>query len=485
MFRHPLLTLLVVVASLIDSTAHAQSPADVLIRHATIVDVEHARLIADQAVATSGDRILAVGPDGEIAQAWKAAKTLDAGKRFLIPGLWDMHVHFGGGVDLIEENKALLPLYVAHGITTIRDCSGDLPEQVLAWRREIAGGALFGPTLLSSGPKIEGIKPVWKGTLETGSKAEVDAAIAKLKALDVDFVKITDSTLAPELFLYAVSRARAAGLRTSGHIPLGITVRQAVDAGLSSIEHMDYAVRAGVKDEPAIVAAFAAGSIDRAEAAKRLDAGFDSSTAKSAYEYFAQKGIAVTPTLNGSRILAWLDRDTHEKDEYLAYIGPKLRATYDWRVQRAAQADAAAIAARHARFERSASVLEMLQQAGVTIMAGTDAGFLNSFNYPGIGLHDELSLFVANGLTPAQALSSATRAGPGWFGKLDRYGAIGKDKAADMVLLDRNPLEDIAATRTIRAVILRGTVHERAALDAMLSRARAQVAAWNAVAAVF
>src|SRR6185369_16933190 len=227
MFRQPLLTLIVVAASVIASAAYAQNPADVLIRHATIVDVEHARLIADQAVVTAGDRILAVGPDGTISRAWKASKTLDAGKRFLISGLWDMHVHFGGGVDLIEENKALLPLYVAHGITTIRDCSGDLPEQVLAWRREIAGGALFGPTLLSSGPKIEGIKPVWKGTLETGSEADVDAAIAKLKALDVDFVKITDSTLKPELFLYAVSKARAAGLRTSGHIPIGITVRQA------------------------------------------------------------------------------------------------------------------------------------------------------------------------------------------------------------------------------------------------------------------
>src|SRR6185295_13764065 len=164
----------------------------------------------------------------------------------------------------------------------------------------------------------------WKGTLETGSEADVDAAIAKLKALDVDFVKITDSTLKPELFLYAVSKARAAGLRTSGHIPLGITVRQALDAGLSSIEHIDYAVRAGVRDEAAIEAAFAAGSIDRAEASKRLDAGFDPATAKSAYEYFEQKGIAVTPTLNGSRILAWLDRDKHENDEYLAYVGPKL-----------------------------------------------------------------------------------------------------------------------------------------------------------------
>ena len=249
MFRHPLLALVVVAAPLLASSAHAQSRADVLIRHATIVDVEHARLIADQAIVTSGNTILAVGPDAEIARAWRASKTLDAGKRFLIPGLWDMHVHFGGGVDLIEENKALLPLYVAHGITTIRDASGDLPEQVLAWRHEIASGALLGPTLLSSGPKIEGIKPVWKGTLETGSQADVDAAIAKLKALDVDFVKITDSTLEPELFLYAVRKARAAGLRTSGHIPMGITVRQAVEAGLSSIEHMDYAVRAGVKDE--------------------------------------------------------------------------------------------------------------------------------------------------------------------------------------------------------------------------------------------
>ena len=104
MFRLPLLALNVVAASLIDSTVHAQSRADVLIRHATIVDVEHARLIVDQAVVTSGDRVLVVGPDAAIANAWQASKTLDAGKRFLIPGLWDMHVHFGGGVDLIDEN---------------------------------------------------------------------------------------------------------------------------------------------------------------------------------------------------------------------------------------------------------------------------------------------------------------------------------------------------------------------------------------------
>lgn len=463
-----LLAALLALVLLAPAQASAQRRADVLIRHAVVIDVEHARPIPDQAVATLGDRIVAVGADAEMARDWSAARTLDAGGRYLIPGLWDMHVHFGGGPALVEENKALLPLYVAHGITTVRDAAGDIPYDVLSWRGEIAAGKLFGPTLLSSGPKIEGIAPVWKGTLETGSEADVDAAIAKLKALQVDFVKITDNTLKPDLFLYAVRQAHAAGLRTSAHIPAAVPVRQAVDAGLSSIEHLSYAYRAGVEG----AAATAAGP----------GAGFDRERALSAYRYLAEKGVFVSPTLNGSRILAYLDRDDHRNDDYLAYIGPGIRKTYDWRVERAAQATPEQVAARHARYERTAAILPLLQEAGVTILAGTDAGFLNSFNYPATSLHDELALYVEKGLTPAQALSAATRAGPAWFGRLDRYGSVEAGKAADLVLLDRNPLEDIRATRAVRAVVLRGTVHDRAALDRMLAEARAKVAAWNAEA---
>ncbi|WP_380878487.1 amidohydrolase [Sphingomonas sp. DBB INV C78] len=463
-------------------TRAAPADADLIIRHATIVDVEHARTLRDQAIVTRGGDIVAVGADKAIAKAWRAGRTIDANHRFAIPGLWDMHVHFGGGPDLIEENKALLPLYVAHGITTIRDCAGDLPYQVLDWRSEIASGTLFGPTLLTSGPKIEGLKPVWKGTLETGSEADVDAALAKLKGLNVDFVKITDSTLDPQLFLYAVSHAKALGLRSSGHIPMAITVGQAVDAGLSSIEHLDYAYHAGSTQEAAIAADFAAKRIDRAEANRRLAASFDEKTAMAAYRHFAAQGLSVTPTLNGSRILAWLDSDTHANDPYLAYIGPKLRKTYDWRIERAAKATPEQIAERHVAFDRIAAVLPMLAKAGVPIIAGTDAGFLNSFNYPGIGLHDEMTLFVQKGLTPPQALAAATRAGPAWFGKLDRYGSLAAGKAADIVLLDANPLADIAATRAINMVVLRGQAQDRAALDAMLADTRAKVATWNAAA---
>lgn len=463
------------------SALAAPQHGDTVMRHVTLVDVEHGRAIANQAVVWRGDTVVATGADARITKDWRAKASIDGRGRYLIPGLWDMHVHFGGGPDLIDENKALLPLYIAYGITTIRDCSGDLPNDVLAWRGEIASGQLFGPRLLTSGAKIEGIAPIWKGTIEVGSRADVDAAIIRLRQRDkVDFVKITDSTLKPDLFLYALQKAKGVGLRTSGHIPMALTVKQAVDAGISSIEHIDYAFKAGVKDEAAIAADFAAGRIDRAEANRRIDRGFDAQTAMASYRDFAARGVFVTPTLNGSRIIAYLDRDNHDDDPFLAYIGPKLRKTYDWRIQRAAKDDAAAISARHEHYERMAAVLPMLQKAGVTIIAGTDAGFLNSFNYPGQGLHDELSLFVDKGLTPAQALSSATRAGPAWFGQMARYGGIATGKAADMVLLDRNPLTDIGATRAIRTVVLRGKVYDRAALDAMLAKAKAQVAVWNA-----
>jgi imidazolonepropionase-like amidohydrolase len=462
--------------------AAAREHADLLIRHVAVVDVEHGVTVPDQAVASRGEKIVAVGSDTAVTQAWDSARQVEGSGRFLIPGLWDMHVHFGGGPALIEENKALLPLYVAYGITTVRDCSGDLADEVLRWRGAIAAGTLLGPTLLSSGPKIEGIRPVWKGTLETGSEADVDAAIAKLVALRVDFVKITDSTLRPELFLYAVRRARAAGLRVSGHIPMADTVGQAVDAGISSIEHLSYAYKAGVKDEAQIAAQFGAGTLTRAEAQARLDAGFDAATAMQAYRNLRDHGVYVTPTLQIERTLAYLDSEDHSHDPFLAYIGPGLRATYQWRIDRAARATPAEVAARHREYEQTAAVLAMLQQAGVTIMAGTDAGFLNSFDYPGLGLHQELQMYVQKGLTPAEALRSATRAGAAWFGRLDQFGAVAPGRQADLVLLERNPLEDITATQAIQAVILRGRLEDRAALDALLAQARAQVARWDAAA---
>jgi len=456
------------------SPVQARERADLLIRGASVVDVGHGRIVPRQAVAVRGNTIVAVGPDRAISKRFGAKRTINAAGKFVMPGLWDMHVHFGGGPELIAENKALLPLYVAYGITTVRDCAADISASVLEWRAAVAKGQLLGPTIYTSGPKLEGYKPIWKGTLEVGTPAEVNAALDKLQAMKVDFVKITDNTLKPDTFLYAVKEAKRRGLRTSAHTPYALTIDQAVDDGLSSIEHIDYLIKAGSPKEAEIGAAYAASKVTYGAATDAFVDSFDAAYARKAYRRLAAKGVYVTPTLNMGRILAFLDREDHSRDEGLAYIGPGLRKTYEWRIERAAKATPEEVAARHKEHELSMKVLPMLQAAGIPILAGTDAGYLNSFNYPGEGLHDELELYVKAGLTPQQALASSVLTGPRFLGHADRYGAVQTGKAADLLILNANPLKSVGATRKISAVLLHGRLLDRAALDKLLAQAKAR-----------
>jgi imidazolonepropionase-like amidohydrolase len=452
--------------------ALARDRADLLIRHASIVDVAKGRTIPDQAIAIRDGRIVATGHDRTVAARFTVARSIEAHGKFVMPGLWDMHVHFGGGSELIEENRALLPIYVAYGVTTVRDAAADLGPSVLQWRSEVAAGTLLGPTIFTSGPKLEGYKPLWKGTIEVGTPAEVDAALDRLQAMKVDFVKITDNTLKPDIFLYAVKAAKARGLKTSAHTPYALTIEQAAETGLSSVEHLDYLIKAGSLQEAAIGADYVAGKLSYGEASDRFVETFDPVYAARTYRRLAKTGLHVTPTLNMSRILTYLDREDHSKDPALALIGPGLRKTYDWRVERAAKATPAQIGARHKEYELSVRVLPMLRDAGIPILAGTDAGYLNSFNYPGQGLHDEIELYVRSGLTPREALESATITGPAFLGKSKDFGAVAQGKIAHILILDANPLKDVSATRSIHAVVLRGKFLDRAALDGLLAEAR-------------
>jgi imidazolonepropionase-like amidohydrolase len=280
----------------------------------------------------------------------------------------------------------------------------------------------------------------------------------------------------PELYLLALREATRRGLATSAHVPLAVTLDQASEAGLRSIEHLSYLLRGGSPREAELSAAVAAGTMSGGAALTAMIDSFDETVALATYRRLARRGTAVTPTLNGSRILAYLDQDTHQTDDYLKYLGPGLKATYQGRVTRAANDDAAAVARRHERFEQAARLLPLLQRAGVPLLAGTDAGFLNSFNYPGIGLHDELELLVRYGLTPQQALAASVVNGPAFLGASERFGAVAPGKAADLLLLNANPLDDIRATRAIRGVVLKGRHLDRAALDGLLTDAAARAA---------
>lgn len=481
--RQPVVpVLLALLVSAQPAFAAQRIAADLALTAATIVDVPAGTLVTGKTVVLKGDRIIAV-VDARALKNYAPRQTVRMPGKYLMPGLWDSHVHFGGGGDsgasaqLIEENKRLLPLYLGHGITAVRDCSGDMAGHVLDWRAQISAGALEGPTIFTSGAKLEGVKPIWKGVIEVGTPAEVSAALDKLQGQQVDFVKITENTMTPAIYLESLRQAKARGLRTSGHVPVQLTLQQVAEQGLGTIEHQGYLLRAASARESELTAQVAAGTLTGKEAAARSLATYDEASARAAFRRIAAAGTAVVPTLNGSFVTAYLDQNDHRNDSYLQYIGKQLRATYDWRVQRAAQDGPAAIALRHATIEKAASLLPILAQEGVRIIAGTDAGYLNSFNYPGAALHDELGIFVKYGLTPSQALRSAVVEGPRFLGKLDRYGSVEAGKVADLIVLDANPLQDIAATRRLHLVVSRGKVYDRAQLDRMMADTKAWVAA--------
>ena len=448
--------------------------ADLIISDVNVIDVKTGKIASHQYIVIRKDMILDVLDRKKVSQ-YTAKETFSAQDKFAIPGLWDMHMHFGGGEALIGENKNLLPLILANGVTTVRDASADISNSVLQWREEIKKGNLSGPTIFTSGPKLEGYKSVWLGDIEISTAEEIPKALDSLDGLKVDFVKITDNTMKPELFLEAVRQARKRGYKVSGHIPSVLTMDDVMDAGMSSIEHMSYILRAAAKNEKEIATLSASGTLKGRDLNNKILAEFDEHAALATYRKMAKNDVYVTPTLSLPNLLAHIDEDDHQKDIQLQYIGKGLQKTYVGRVERAMKDDKDAIQFRKLLYQRSASLLPLLHKAGVKIMAGTDAGYLNSFVYPGIGLHKELQLMVAAGLSPLQVLQASVINPPLFLNKTE-YGSIAAGKKADILLLDQNPLLDISATEKINAVVAKGKLMDRKAIQMALDEVKTNTA---------
>lgn len=453
------------------SFANEKQHADIIINHANIVDIENAVVIPNQTIAISDSKIIARGDDS-LKLNYSATTQIDAQGRFVMPGLWDMHVHFGGGEQLIEENKQLLPLYLAYGVTTVRDAAADLSESVLSWRAQISKGELIGPTIYTSGPKLEGKGSIWPGDLEVETPQEMHAAIDKLDAMNVDFIKITDSALTPALYLQAVKEVKKRGYKISGHIPFSLSVTDVSSAGLDAIEHMTYLLKAAAKNEDEISAKVKTGELSYRSALPIVMNNIDKDTAMQKYRLLAKNNTAVVPTLIGGQVTAYIDEDNHQQDEFLNYLGKGLKDTYQWRVDRANKDTPAQIKQRKQRFVQTAQLLPWAQEAGVPIIAGTDAGFLNSYIYPGLSLHQELALFSDYGLTPQQILQSATVAGPTFLNKTQQFTSLEVGKVADIIILQRNPLIDVRNTQSLQGVISHNRYYNKAALEDLKAQAK-------------
>ncbi len=451
-----------------------KSSVDLLIKNVNIVDIEADSILNSQYVLIRQDTIFAIG-DETLADQYNPAETIEGEGKYLMPGLWDNHVHFGGA-EYIDENEQLLPLYLAFGVTTVRDAAGDISLEVLKWRDEINEGKRIGPKILTSGPKIEGIESIWQGDLEVGTSEELDLALDSLEKLKVDFVKITDNTMKPELFLEAIEKATARGWSVSGHIPAALTLDQASKAGQKTVEHLGYMLRASTPKESEISAGRASGKLSAQKANALQMETLDDSVAMPNFRQLAAQGTGVVPTLLISYNIAYLDENEFEKDTILNYLGPKLKESYQWRIQRMASDTPEDKQNRKDGFEATARLLPMIQKSGMKIIAGTDAGYLNTYDYPGLAIHLELQKFVEYGLTPREALIASVINGPGYFGLEKEYGAVKVGKSANLLLLNSNPLESIESTLDINGVIKDGVYYSRSTLDQMLAEIKKWVA---------
>jgi imidazolonepropionase-like amidohydrolase len=444
---------------------------DVVINHVTIVDVATGQLSPNQVVAISRGKIVEV----QVADkdSYAARQYVNGNGRYLIPGLWDMHVHFRGGDSLAAANRKSLTLFLAHGITTVRDCGGDLTPSVLQWRNEMDAGKYAGPRIFTSGPKIDGPQPYWPGSLPVETPAQIGKALDSLQRLRVDFVKIYDSKISGEAYLETIRQAQRRGLQTTGHMPYSVTLGEAVKRGLDATEHLYYVLKAcsGKEDSITAVVRQSLKTPKPLGLFAMLPAVYDTYSPAAAARIFklmARHHAAAVPTLYIGKTLAELPENDHAHDTLRAYIDPKIQATYARRLASARQQSLAAQAFSKKLETKFMSLVPQMQAAGVTILAGSDSGSFNSFVYPGASLQEELLLLVQAGLTPLQALQAATTNGAKFMGVAERTAAIAVGKDADLVLLTANPLENIANIKQIDAVISRGKAYPAAALANML-----------------
>ena len=454
---------------LIMTNAYAQDSHDQLLFGGNIIDVKTGNITQNGIIAIDDEQISFVGPAAS-KKDHVGLREIDLNGKYVIPGLWDMHIHIEGK-DLIEDNKALLPLYIAYGITTVRDMASDLGEQVLKWRDEVADGTLFGPQIFTAGRKLEGIGSVWPDDLEIANEQELFQMLDMLDDYKVDLVKVTDNALAGEPFLQSVKASSDRGYLVSAHIPYDLTINSLADAGLSSIEHASFTIRLGSDERPNVDQVIS-GAISKSQAQANYFSNFDQQHANAAYEELAKKNVAISPTLIGSNKLTYFNPELESKHPFRQYLTKLFTSKYQWRIDRMAGDTPADKQRKKDTYQLVASQLPHIQKAGMLILAGSDSAPVNTFVYPAFALHEEMTYFQDAGLTPLEILQSATINGAKFMGQMDRLATLEAGKNADIVVLNSNPLENIKATQDIFAVMNNGEYFNRRALDEIMAQAK-------------
>jgi imidazolonepropionase-like amidohydrolase len=394
-------------------------------------------------VIVTGNRITASGP-ASTTRVPAGARVIDATGKYMIPGLWDMHVH-----TTVAAGRTLLGLYVANGVTGVRDMAGEW-DTLKTWRAEIDAGRLVGPRLVVSGPYLEG-GDVPIPHILTRTAAEGRAGVDSLAKLGVDFIKV-HGQLTPDTYFAIARRAREKQIAFAGHVSRTVGSEAASDSGQRSIEHL-LAVPAPCTPAESVALApryAVQGALGRCS----------SQPLAPLYAKFVRNNTWMTPTFTAQvEVAGWPNREV-PGDSLAHYLPESLRKYVAEIFPMPDSIPPNADSVGQAMLAKRIRQVTDMQRAGVRILAGTDAPLRNS--PPGFGLHEELTLLVRGGMSPFEALKSATYEPARYFDKLDSMGTIEAGRVADLIVLDANPLADIRNTRRIDAVVANGRLFDAA-----------------------
>ena len=440
------------------------------VEHVTVVDAKSGTLVPDQTVVIAAGRIVQVGP-AQSTTPPSNVTTLDGTGKFLLPGLWDMHVH-AAWEDL---GNALAPLFVVHGVTGVREMFGGI-EAIKTWKLNYDTGKPW-PRMLGAGHILDGPKPIWPGSARATNPEEARRAVDSLHRAGADFIKIYGG-VPHDAYVAAMDEAKKVGTYVVGHVPDAVSVSEASDLGQRSIEHLNGIGLESSSMSESLRAERVAASQDStanlmAVLSKQMGQvleTFDSSRSQALFAKLARNHTWQVPTLVVLRSVSYMDEASFRDDPRVRYMPEDIVKMWDPANDfRFSSRTPESWATAKRLFQRSMKAVGELHRAGVPIMAGTD--MLNPYCFPGFSLHDELELLVQAGLSPAEALKAATWSPVEFLGLQDSLGSVEAGKRADLVLLTANPLENIQNTKSISDVILNGRLYGRATLDSLMAAA--------------
>ncbi len=463
----PLLWIVLAIAASVPIACRKQeaAPAEqpIFVQNITVINPGTSSVTPSTSVLISHGKIEAVAPSGQL-QAPKNAHVVDGTGRYLIPGLWDMHVHTIMGDWMPGATQITLPLFVANGITGVRTMGDQLPT-ILEWRDSIAQGKLLGPRMVSSGPMLDGPKPNFPASVQIATPADAVHAVDSLKAQGVDFIKI-QSSIPRDAYFAAAAEAKKQGIVFVGHVPDTVRASEAAEAGQKSIEHYTGVFEGSSTIEDQLITG--------PRGPRKSVENFDQKRAGQLIALFVKDQTWQVPTLTWERG-QWLIDKTDMKhqplDKYVpVYWKEKTYPSFVSSIMKTLDTDPYRYRERY--FQMEMEMTQAMHKAGVPFLAGTDTA-AGVYVVPGFSLHEELELFQQAGFTPMEALQTATSNPARFLGTEATMGSVAPGKIADLVLLDADPTVDIHNARKIQGVVLAGKYLSRTDLDQILSQVQA------------